>query len=318
MEQFLDNCGVLSVPDSPPKTEFERKIDNYGTYLKQVRGLAYRTIEYYCKVALQFLTYFNKNDDLKQLKYLTSKEIETFICEVSKGVKRRTTFNNIAALRTFLRYLITSGEISENLDRQIDTPRIYREELLPRALDWDTVSSFLQSINRTTPIGKRDYALLFLIAAYGLRSNEVVNLKLEDVEWKHRRLRIFQHKTGTELLLPLTDAVGNCIVEYLREGRPATSYREIFVQHNTLCRPLKPAFVANVFSSWVRRSSLSIPFTGAHCLRHSLAIHLLRQDTPLKTIGGLLGHKGFKSTCVYLRLNIEDLRTVPLNIPTSD
>lgn len=181
---------------------------------------------------------------------------------------------------------------------------------MPRALAWETVCALLESIDRSTPIGTRDYAMLLLIATYGLRASEVVSIKLDDIHWKKNRLQIFQHKTARQLLLPLTDDVGESIIKYLRQGRPVVPYREIFVKHQGPDGRLKPINVTNVFNGWSQRSGLSIAFQGPHCLRQ------LRQGVALKTIGDILGHSGFKSTCVYLRLNIEDLRTIPLSIPT--
>jgi site-specific recombinase XerD len=165
-------------------------------------------------------------------------------------------------------------------------------------------------------MGKRDYAMLSLITTYGLRASEIVTLKLEDIGWRENQLKIFQCKTATPLLLPLTDTIGEAILDYLRQGRPSVSYREIFVRHRAPSGTLKPTAVSEVFQSWARRSGLPISFQGTHCLRHSYAVHLLRQGTSLKTIGDLLGHQDFESTCVYLRLNIEDLRTVALPLPT--
>src|SRR3990167_6532027 len=184
------------------------------------------------------------------------------------------------------------------------TPRVYREEKLPPALDWNTVCALLQSIDRSTPIGKRDYAMLLLIATYGLRANEIVNLKLDDIDWRSMRLRINQHKTFKTLLLPLTEDASKAIIEYLQHGRPLVHYREIFVRHNLPQGILKPISVTDVFNSRSRRSGLSIPYQGPHCLRHSYAVYLLRQGVSIKTIGDLLGHKNLQSTYIYMRLNL--------------
>jgi site-specific recombinase XerD len=297
------------------KTQSEEIINKYRYYLKFVRNLASCTIEYYCSVAFKLLFYLSNEYDLNCLQNLNPVEIENFLKTIGNKVGRRTTFNVIAALRSFLRFLVMDGKIVADLVHQIDTPRIYREEKLPRSLDWEDVAHFLQSINRNTSIGKRDYAMLFLIASYGLRASEVVNLKLEDIGWRQNSIRIFQSKTANYLLLPMINAVANCIIQYLQQGRPQTSNREVFVKHSIPFNSLKSCSVSSIFNTWVRRCNLSIPFKGPHCLRHSFAVHLLRQGAPLKIIGDLMGHKNFKSTCVYLRLNIDDLREVPLSIP---
>ncbi|MBS0351548.1 MAG: tyrosine-type recombinase/integrase [Proteobacteria bacterium] len=144
----------------------------------------------------------------------------------------------------------------------------------------------------------------------------MVSLKLENIEWRKNRILIFQRKTSTPLILPLMDNIGESILDYIRQGRPSVGCREIFVWHYAPNGPLKREAVADIFLCRSKNSGLEIPFKGAHCLRRSYAVHLLRKGISLKEIGDILGHRSFESTCVYLRLNIEDLRTIPLSIPT--
>lgn len=211
-------------------------------------------------------------------------------------------------------------------------PRVYRGEQLPHALPWGTVRALLKSIDRTTPMGLRDYAMFLLIATYGLRACEVVALTLDDVEWRMARLHIPQRKTRSALWLPLTDEVGTALLDYLRRGRAALavrrkrlpfqgnaqhSYRELFLRHRTPMGVLKPTAVTEAFQGWSKRSGLAIPFQGVHCLRHSYAVYLLRSGLSLKTIGDILGHNNLESTCVYLRLAVDDLREVALDLPAN-
>ncbi len=200
------------------------------------------------------------------------------------------------------------------LDTQIDTPRLYRMEKLPRALPWGTVSAFLNSIDQENPIGLRDYTMFFLLASYGLRSSDIVALTLDDINWHKGEILISQRKTGNTLVLPLTDKVGAVLFQYLREGRSHLPYRELFLRARAHYGPLKHTAVYEAFQAWSRRSALEIPFQGPHCLRHSYAIHLLRQGISVKTIGDLLGYRIAESTCVYLRFAIEDLREVALSL----
>jgi len=132
------------------------------------------------------------------------------------------------------------------------------------------------------------------------------------------RLQVRQRKTSSPLVLPLTDSVGESLADYLRGGRPDADYREVFLRHRAPAGLLKPTAVTEAFQAWSRRSGLPIPFQGAHCLRHSYAVHLLRQGASLKTIGDILGHRSAESTCVYLRLAVEDLREVALNLPSGE
>jgi site-specific recombinase XerD len=310
LERYFDNLKILPPPNPP--SPLEEKIIEYHRYLDQVRGFSISTINDHCRTVSEFISGCG---GLPYLKKLTSKDIENFICKIGKRFNRGSLQHVIAHIRAFLRYLIMRNEAPMGLDAQIDTPCVYREEQLPRSLDWRTVQTIIQSIDRSTAIGKRDYAMLLLVTTYGLRASDVVSLKLDDIDWRKNIIQIFQHKTTTPLLLPLTEAVGESIVEYLRRGRPQVSFREIFSRCKAPNGPIKPTTMNEAFKCWVRRSGLLITFQGSHCLRHSYAVHLLRQGTPLKTIGDLLGHRDFESTCVYLRLNIEDLRAVPLSLP---
>jgi len=202
------------------------------------------------------------------------------------------------------------------LSSQIDTPRVYRLEQLPRALSWDVVEAILRSIDRHQPAGLRDYAMFSLMAQYGLRCSEIAALSLEDVHWRSRRITVSQRKTKNSLLLPLTDLAGAALYEYLRKGRRVCSaHRKVFLGCRAPYLPIGPAAVGEAFRARLLRSGLDIPPRGPHCLRHSYAVHLLRQGASLKEIGDLLGHRLAGSTCVYLRLAVEDLREVALPLP---
>jgi site-specific recombinase XerD len=208
------------------------------------------------------------------------------------------------------------GEIPSGLDTQIDTVRQYRQEKLPRALPWETVCDFLNDINRKTPVGRRDYAMFLMMATYGLRPSDIVALPLECVRWRQDEIWIHQRKTGVPLVLPLTDAVGAALLDYLRRGRPQFPYRQLFLSVRAPVHPLGHTALGVAFQFWIKQSGLKVPFYyGPSCLRHSYAVHLLRQGISVKTIGDLLGHRNAESTCVYLRLALEDLREVALCLP---
>ena len=281
----------------PPRavTRLEQRLTGYTTYLEQVRGFARSTGAYHRRTVTEFLTHVGYEKTPTRLATLTGRDLETFLCIVGPRQTRASLQHVVSHLRAFLRYLAAAGEIPTGLEAQIDTPRVYRGEQLPRALPWDTVQALLKAIDRTTPMGRRDYAMLLLIATYGLRACEVVTLVLDDVEWRAARLRVPQQKTRGALWLPLTDDVGNALFDYLRHGRPALAvrrqrvpfrggppptYRELFLRHRTPVGVLKPTAVTEAFQAWAKRSGLQIPFQGVHCLRHSYAVYLLRSGIP--------------------------------------
>src|SRR5438309_2029148 len=189
-----------------------------------------------------------------------------------------------SALRGFLRFLAMDGRVRQGLVSQIDTPRLYQFEQLPRTLPWETVRALLRSIDRTSAMGLRDYAMFLLIATYGLRASEVVALTLDDLRWRQRHLQIHQRKTSSPLDLPLTNEVMCALVKHLKRTPPSPPYRKIFLRTRAPIGALKPVAVTDAFGSWARNSGLSIPFHGPPCLRHSLAVHLRKKGTP-KTIG---------------------------------
>jgi integrase len=208
--------------------------------------------------------------------------------------------------------------VPAGLDSQIDTPRLYRLEQLPRALPWETVSALLRSIDRTSAMGLRDYAMFLLIATYGLRISEVVAITVDDIHWRQSRLRIQQSKTSSPLELPLTAEVSTALVKHLKRTPPSPPYRRIFLRMRAPIGILKRTAVEDTFQAVVQKSGLRIPFQGPHCMRHSLATHLLKNGTPLKTIGDILGHRSAASTSAYLRLATGDLREVSLPVPGRD
>jgi integrase/recombinase XerD len=291
-------------------------IEEYACYLGDVRGLAATTISLNQYTARRFLKHLDKQH--LALKDLQAAQIESYIAAASKRLCRRSLQTNISALRGFLRFLAIDCRIPTGLAGQIDTPRLYRFEQLPRALPWETVRVLLRSIDRTSAKGLRDYAMFLLIATYGLRTSEVVAITLDDIRWRQGSLRIHQRKTSSPLELPLTNEVLCALAKHLKRTPPSKSYRRIFLRTRAPIDALKPMAVTDAFASWARKSGLSIPHHGAHCLRHSLAVHLLKKGTPLKTIGDILGHRCADSTSTYLRLATDDLREVSLPVPGTE
>lgn len=290
-------------------------IEEYAHFLREVRGLVAPTISHHQYAARCFLQHLDRKGI--RLKKIKATHIESYIAKAGKRLSRATLQHEISAVRGLLRFLALDGRAPDGLGSQIDTPRLYRLEKLPRSLSWETVQALLRSIDRTSATGLRDYAIFLLIATYGLRSSEVVAITLDDLHWAQGCLRIHQRKTASPLELPLTNEVSCALVKHLERTSPAP-YRRIFLRMYAPIGALKPTAINGAFRFLVRRSGLRIPFQGPHCLRHSLAAHLLQKGTSLKTIGDILGHRTAESTSMYLRLATGDLREVALEIPRRD
>jgi len=310
--QYFEERHALAPAGSTPGQEL---LASYRLYLEGVRGIAARTVSHHAATTRELLVHLGHDRDPHRLRALDQRRIEDFLAVRGTRVGRESLQHEVAHLRSFLRFLAARGLAPAGLDARIDTPRVYRGERLPRALPWETVQAFLHSIDRSTPMGRRDYAMFLLVVTYGLRSCEVVSLTLEDIEWRAGRLRVPRPKVRSALVLPLTPDVGAAILAYLRDARPRVPFREVFLRARAPVGTLKPTALTEAFQGRVRHSGLPIRYQGPHCLRHSLAVHLLRQGMPLKAIGDLLGHRSAESTCVYLRLHVEDLRDVALDLP---
>jgi len=311
LERYLVANGLIV--DGRQATQPSSLTGDYTGHLREVRGFASSTVSSHRRTAQCFLQHLAKAGTA--LKRIQPCHIESYVAQAGKRLSRASLQHDIAALRGFLRFLATDGRAPTGLDRQIDTPRLYRLERLPRALPWETVRTLLQSVDKASPMGLRDYAMFLLIATYGLRASEVVAITLDDIHWRQGILRIHQRKTSSPLELPLTNEVLSALVKHLKRTPPPAPYRRVFLRMRAPMGVLKPTAVTEAFQALVRKSGLSVSYQGPHCMRHAYALRLLKNGTPLKTIGDILGHRTAEATCMYLRLATGDLREVALAVP---
>ena len=318
LEQFLRAEGAVSEGAALNPSSTENEVEGFATYLCEARGLSKVTIREHRKRLRTFLGFLRFDCNPSRLQQLGPRDINAFVCQCARTNNPLSLQHIVATLRAFLRWRHARGLLAEPLHQQIDTPRVYRGERLPRAIPWEQVQALLASIPRESRGGRRDFTLLYLAAAYGLRSGELVALRLNDIDWQARTLRIMQTKTRQPLLLPLTDEAATVLIDYLREGRPQSPHRELFL-HSTAPRcPLQSTAVREVLVSRIRSSGLDLPAFGAHVLRHSFALRLMQQGVALKGIGDTLGHRDIESTSVYLRLAVDDLREAAQPVPASE
>lgn len=292
---------------------FARLRREYGQYLVELRGLSASAREHHAHVVSDFLV---RGVGSRPLSALTQLDIEAFVVLRSREISRHSMQHVIGILRSFLRFCYDRGHVSSRLDQTIDTPRIYRDELMPRALPWRTVQALLGSIDRAQKSGWRDYCILHLIAHYGLRPSEVVSLRLDSIDWKRCTVCVMQHKTRSTLTLPLAPETIRVLSHYLamdrdRQGR---SHPELFLRARCPNGPLQRYAIGDIFEKHMRAAKLGT--TGdAYSLRHAFAMRLLARGVGVKVIGDLLGHRSIDTTRTYLRLNKEALRGVALEVP---
>jgi site-specific recombinase XerD len=316
LERYLEKRALLSQPPRPSPSPRDQQLADYRSFLEEVRGLAPSTVRAHLRTVARLLDHVRFDESPMALQALTAHDIEGILKCLGAQYSRASLQHTIAHIRGFLRFGTLTGGLWPAIDWQVDIPRVFRREQLPRAWPWEGVCTFLDTIDRTTSMGIRDYAIFLLIATYGLRACDILALTLDDVRWRQGELRVAQRKTGHPLVLPLTNAAGAAVLHYLRDGRPQIASRQLFLRVRAPMGPLKATAINDAFEACYKRSGLTLPTSGVHGLRHSYALHLLRQGTSLKTISDLLGHRSAESTCVYLRLDVEDLRQVALALPS--
>ena len=230
----------------------------------------------------------------------------------------RTVSRAVSDLRQFFKFLVQRKILQCDLSQALPTIRVPRDAAIPSVWDSDLVVRLLDVVDRTSPRGKRDYAILLLACRLGLRLGDIRSLTLDNLHWDDAVIEIKQGKTGSPLRLPLTDEVGEALIHYLKSGRPKTSYREIFLR----ARPPFQPFSENthlyfIVTHW--RQLAGIKFRskqrqGLHSLRHTLATQLLQDNTPFHVISEILGHSSSTSTMIYAKANVEGLRGASLDI----
>lgn len=311
-QRFLVAKARLTTP--PTCDSFAALRLGYWQQLTELRGFAAATTEQHDRTFRDFLS--RGLGPHQTLVDLTRADVERYLLLKSPEVTRQTLQHTVAHLRSFLRYGYERGEIRSRLDTMIDTPRTYRGELPPRALDWRLVQELLGSIDRSSRAGWRDYAILHLMAHYGLRPSEIVTLRLDSIDWSARVLHVEQRKTRSPLVLPLAVETLSMLRQYICRGRPTTHHPELFLRARSPEGALQPSTVTTIFEKRARLSGLALDGYSSYCLRHAFAMRLLTRGVGVKAIGDLLGHRSLESTCQYLRLDVDMLRGVALPVPT--
>jgi len=304
---------------SPYETFSQTLCAEYMQWLVERRGLAPATISGHAAEARHFLSWYGERESVDTFPPIGIADIDAYLLARAPSLRRVTRKTVAQRLQCFLRFAFATGRTERDFAPSVLTPTLYTLESIPSALRPEEMRAVVQAAAIDhSPKGLRDYAILQLLATYGLRAGEITQLQLDDIDWRADRLYIRHTKTESHSVLPLLPAVGDALLAYLRRGRPKTEVREIFIRVRAPYRGFEHG--SSLYSPIRRRIEAAgvkpAGKRGPHTLRHARAVSLLRSGVPLKVIGDVLGHRSTVSTTPYLKLATEDLRGVALEVPS--
>jgi integrase/recombinase XerD len=295
-------------------TPAERCAQEFGQYLLEVRALARTTIINYVPFIRSFLE-DRFGAGRVALSRLSASDVVRFVQREAPRLHMKRAKLMTTALRSFLNYGRYLGEVSLDLAAAVPIVANWSMASIPRAISAEHVRQLLASIDRRTAVGRRDYAILLLLARLGLRSGEVAFLELDDIDWNAGQVSV-RSKGGQRNTLPLPIEVGRAIAAYLRRGRPATASRRVFLRAKApICAFRGASGVGSLVRHSLERAGIPATTKGTHQFRHGLATEMLRQGASLSAIGELLGHRHPQTTKIYTKVDIKALRTLALPWP---
>jgi integrase/recombinase XerD len=299
--------GRRHLPDNP----FERQGPRFFHYLTEEKGLRPASVYHYRFYLRQFAAHIERIG-VRDVARLTPLILSGFIAEYGSRVDWPTLRNACGNLRVFLRYLHREGVIAKDLSPLVEFPQHFRHSGIPRSISWEQVERVLAGIDRRSSSGKRDFAMLGMLATYGLRACEVAGLTLDDIDWRNDRIKIRERKAGNTTTYPLATAVGAALIDYIKNARPATTDRHVFFRTLAPCQPIGAAAITARATLYIRKAGIQVPRPGSHTLRHSCVQRLVDANFSLKHIGDYVGHRNASSTQIYAKVAVERLRTVAL------
>ena len=310
--QMLRAQGIAPAPAAKPLSHVDKLITEYDAYLRDVEGLAPATRVSRKRFAREFLQSVFGNRAI-QTERLLPRHVHEFVASFGRAGCFASVPVAASSVRRFVRWLQLQDRCSSGLIHAVPSFRSHRHKSLPRVLTDRQVDALLQTFDRNTPLGLRDYAMVLCQLDLGLRCSEVAALELEDIDWRNATIRISAGKSRRGRLLPLSNGVGQAIAEYLRGGRPTTVCRSVFVRHTM---PVGTSATCKVVRGAVRRAFAKVEgcekWTGTHPLRHTAATRMYRSGASLKQVADILGHHCLDTTAIYTKVNLEQLSAVAL------
>jgi site-specific recombinase XerD len=305
---------VVSEPPQHAATSAQLLQAEFCRYLQQERALASRTQFLYLIFVREFLKerFGNRSVDLSSL---CAADVTGFVRRRAATIQSKRVQIMTTALRSFLRFGRYRGDIDKDLAACVPAVANWKQSTIPRAIPADQVELLLSSIDRKTAVGRRDYAILLILARLGLRAGEIKALKLGDLDWQEGLITV-RGKSGRYSQLPLPADVGAAIADYLRNARPTAESRCVFLRARAPAGTFRSeCAIACIVKHALERAGIDTPRKGAHQFRHGLASQMLQQGATLSEIGELLRHRSPQTTAIYAKVDLVSLATLALPWP---
>lgn len=286
-------------------------LSQYLDFLRDQQSRSEATIGIRRQAIQRFLKSIGRHATPSRLRHLGAKRIHDYVIEHAPKLGRASQKHLTSSLRSFLRFAHVRGYLARSLVDAVPVIATRRLAHLPRGLTWDEVQRLLAAPDRRTAVGRRDYAMILLMATYGVRVGQVTTLRRHDIRWHEQIIAFAPSKGGKPLQFPLEKPVAEALLAYLRRDRGPAPFEEVFLTVRGVRRPLGPNnHLGSTLEPYYRRAGIDAPVKGAHAIRHAVATRLLERGTSIKTIADFLGHRFIDTTYIYTKVDIGQLRTL--------
>jgi len=298
---------------------FHQILEDFKKHQTNKFQISNKTTYSYNKYLGQFLLYLEKQN-LGELSQLNSGIILNY-CASHSTYSSSALYNSFCTLRVFLRYLKTEGLLETNYSNIVPSVCYKRGSKIPSTFTADEAERIFQAIDRSNPIGKRDYAIIMIAYRLGLRSIDIRSLIFSEIHWEKNTIELTMKKTGKSIVLPLLEDVGQALIDYIKFGRPVSDSNVVFLRQIGPIKPISAPAMTAIVKRYANKACVkSAPghSKGPHAMRSSLASALLAENVPLPIISGILGHSSTRTTQIYLKIDIEQMRNCSLEVPEFD
>jgi len=312
---MLRKARVVPGAEKAPTTPAERLANQYQCYLLKERGCSAHTLANYGRHINRFIAERFGSGPIR-LSQVRAQDVIAFVQSGARQLSRGHASQRVTALRSFLRFLHYRGHITTDLAPAVPAVAHWRMTGLPKYLSSKTVQKALDSCDQTTAFGRRNYAILLLMARLGLRGGEIAALQLEDLDWETAQLTLHSKKSRSWTRLPMPGDVGKAIAHYLQHDRPRCSSRNVFISMLAPHQRISRAYViGDLARAALEKAGVKCVRKGSHLFRHSLATEMLRRGASLEEIGQVLRHKNPDTTAIYAKVDLDALRRLAIVWP---